>query len=73
MPTQNLLRLLLLLVDDKDGVDNSLFQIWELRFGQKAKFFARLSAKGLVKILKLKLRQDFEVCSFFAADPWLRL
>ena len=37
MPTQNLLRLLLLLVDDEDGVGNSLLQIWELRFGHKAK------------------------------------
>ena len=24
-------------VDDEDGVGNSLLQIWELRFGQKAK------------------------------------
>ena len=35
-------------------------QIWELRFGHKAKLLFRLRAHGLLKILKLKLRQDFE-------------
>ena len=47
MPTQNLLRLLLLMlrnvevvtvayVSDDDRVGNSLVQIWKLRLGQKA-------------------------------------
>ena len=54
-------------VDAEDHVGNSLLQIWELTFGPKAKLLFRLSAKGLVKILKLKFRQDFEagVCSSF--------
>ena len=47
-------------VDDGDCVGNSLFQIWKLRFGHKAKLLFSLSAQGLVKILKLKLRRNFE-------------
>ena len=51
----------------EDHVGNSLLQIWELTFGPKAKLLFRLWAQGLVKILKLKFRQDFEagVCSSF--------
>ena len=45
-------------VDDEDRVAKSLLQIWKLRFGHKAKLLFRLSAQGLVKILKLKFRQD---------------
>ena len=41
-------------------VDNSLVQIWRLKFGHKANFLFRLWARGLVKILKLKFRRDFE-------------
>ena len=54
-------------VDDQDHVGNSLLQIWKLRFGHKAKLLFRLLAQGLVKILNLKFRQDFEavVCSAF--------
>ena len=54
-------------VDAEDHVGNSLLQIWELTFGPKAKLLFRLWAQGLVKILKLKFRQDFEagVCSAF--------
>ena len=48
-------------VDDEDRVGNSLLQIWKLRYGHKAEFLFRLWAQGLVKILKLKFRQDFEV------------
>ena len=48
-------------VDAEDHVGNSLLQIWKLRFGQKAKLLFRLSAQGLVRSLKLKLRRDFEV------------
>ena len=42
-------------------------QIWKVKFGYKVKFLFRLSAQGLVKILKLKFRQDFdaEVWSVF--------
>ena len=29
-------------VDDEDRVDNSLLQIWKLKFGNKANFFFRL-------------------------------
>ena len=54
-------------VDSEDHVGNSLLQIWELTFGPKTKLFFRLRAQGLVKILKLKFRQDFETgaCSAF--------
>ena len=47
-------------VDDEDCIGNSLLQIWELRFGHKAKLLFRLSAQGLVRSLKLKFRRDFE-------------
>ena len=65
-------------VDDEDRVGNSLLQIWELRFGHKAKLLFRLWAQGLVKILKLKFRQDFqaevwEFDQYFAADVLKRL
>ena len=48
-------------------VDKSLVQIWRLKFGHKANFLFRLWAQGLVKILKLKFKRDFEaeVCSVF--------
>ena len=47
-------------VDAEDRVGNSLLQIWELRLGRKAKLLFRLRVQGLIKILKLKFRQDFE-------------
>ena len=49
--------------------------VWICQLGHKAKLFFRLSAQGLVKILKLKFRRYFEagVWSLFAADVWLRL
>ena len=47
-------------VDDEDCVGNSLLQIWKLRNGHNAHLFFRLLAQGLVKILKLKFRRDFE-------------
>ena len=56
----------------KDRVGNSLLQIWKLmRFGQKAKLLFQLWAQGLVKILKLKLRQELKQefgHFFFSAD-----
>ena len=47
-------------VDAEKRVGNSLVQIWKLKFGHKIKFLARFRPQGLVKILKLKLRGDFE-------------
>ena len=57
-------------VDAEDNVGNSLLQIWELTFGSKAKLLFRLWAQGLVKILKLKFRQDLKLqfVQHFAAD-----
>ena len=54
-------------VDSEDHVGNSLLQIWEMTFGPKTKLFFSLRAQELVKILKLKFRQDFETgaCSAF--------
>ena len=54
-------------VDAEDHVGNSLLQIWELTFDPKAKLLFRVRAQGLVKILKLMFRQDFEagICSAF--------
>ena len=55
-------------VDDEDCIGNSLLQISKLRFSQKGKLLFR--AQGLVKILKLKFRQDLqlEFGQFFSAD-----
>ena len=47
-------------VSDEDRVGNSLFQIWKLRFGHRAKLLFSLSAQGLVRSLKLKFWRDFE-------------
>ena len=54
-------------VDDEKRVDNSLVQIWRLKFGHKAKLLFTLWAQGLVKSLKLKFKQNFEteVCLVF--------
>ena len=40
-------------VDDEDRVGNSLLQIWELRFGHKAKL--------CVQTLSIRFGQDFEI------------
>ena len=57
-------------VDDEDCIGNSLLQIWELRIVHKAKLLFRLWAQGLVKILKLKFRQNLklEFGRYFVAD-----
>ena len=49
-------------VDDEKRVDNSLMQIWKVKFGHKVNFFQTVSTRfqGLVKILRLMFRQDFE-------------
>ena len=70
-------------VDDEDRVgNNSLLQISKLRFGQKAKLLFRLRAQGLVKILKLKFRQDLQLeiglffllmfCRGYEVESWSR-
>ena len=41
-------------VDDENRVDNSLVQIWKMKFGQSLVFVQTW------KILKLMFRQDFE-------------
>ena len=46
-------------VDHEDRVGNSWLHTWKLRLGYKAKLLFRLWAQGLVKVLKLKFRQDF--------------
>ena len=57
-------------VDAEDNVGNSLLQIWELTSGPKTKLLFRLWAQGLVKILKVKFRQDLklEFGQYFVAD-----
>ena len=47
-------------VDAQKHVGDSLVQIWKPKFGYKIKSLSRLLAQGLVKILKLKFRRDFE-------------
>ena len=66
-------------VDDVDRVENSLLQIWKLRFGHRAKLLFRLKVQVLVKILKLKFRQDFEAevcwlmfCIGYEVESWWR-
>ena len=65
-------------VDDEKRVDNSLVQIWKVKFGHKVNFLFRLWAQGFKvwsrfwswcssKILKLKFGH------YFAADAWLWL
>ena len=46
-------------VDAEDRAGNSLLKILELRFGHKSKFLFIFWAQSLVKILKLKFKQDF--------------
>ena len=57
-------------IDAEDNVGNSLLQILKLTFGPKSKLLFRLFAQGLVKILKLKFRQDLKLqfVQHFAAD-----
>ena len=43
-------------VDDEEHADNGLVQIWKINFGHKVKLLF-----GLIEILKLMFRQDFEV------------
>ena len=58
----------------EDRVGNSLLQIWKLRFCHKAKLLLGPRAQGLIKILKLKFRQDLklEFGQYFDADVLLR-
>ena len=69
-------------IADDDRVGNNLLQIWTLRFGQKAKLLFRHWAQGLVKILKLKFRQDLQLeigqffllmfCRGYEVESWSR-
>ena len=73
---------LVVVVIDDDLVGYNLLQIWKLRFGQKAKLLMRLWAQGLVKILKLKLRQELKqelgqflllmFCRGYEVESWSR-
>ena len=47
-------------VDAEKRVGNSLLQIRKVKFGIQIKSLFRLSAQGLVKILKFNLRHDFK-------------
>ena len=57
-------------VDNDDLVGKSLLRSLKLRNGHKAKLLFRLWAQGLVKILKLKFRQNLklEFGRYFVAD-----
>ena len=46
-------------VDAEKRFEDSLVQILKLKFGHKVRFLFRLLAQALVKILKLKFRQDW--------------
>ena len=54
---------------DENRVDNSLVQIWKVKFGHIVKFLFTLITRfqGLVKILKLKF------CHYYATEAWLWL
>ena len=56
-------------VDVGKRVDNSLVQIWKLKFGHIVKFLFTLITRfqGLVRILKLKF------CHYYATEAWLWL
>ena len=56
-------------VDDEKRADNSLVQIWKVKFGHIVKFLFTLitTFQGLVKILKLKF------CHYYAIEAWLWL
>ena len=56
-------------VDDEKRVDNSLVQIWKMKFGHIVKFLLTLITRfqGLLKILKLKF------CHYYAIEAWLWL
>ena len=67
-------------VADEHRFGNNLLQISKQRFGKKAKLLFRLWAQGLVKILKLKFRQDLKLefgqfffCWFFVEVMKLNL
>ena len=58
-------------VADEDRVGNNLMQISKLRYSQKVKLLFR--AQGLIKILKLKFRQDLKLEFGQYSDPDVRL
>ena len=61
-------------VDARKLVDDSLVQIWKVKFGNKVNLLFRLWAQGLIKILKVKWNSgDLKFDQYFAADVGLRL
>ena len=67
MPTQNLLRLLMLLINDEDRVGNSLLQNWKPRFGHNPQLLFSLG-----QYFKTRFGQDFNFRFSRDADVWLR-
>ena len=70
-PTQNFVTVAV--VDAEKRVDNSLVQIWKLKFGHNAIFcsgFEHMVWQDFeVKFRRVKLN----FCQYFTADIWLRL
>ena len=52
-------------VDAEIYFDNSLVEIWMLKFGHKAEFLSRLCAQSLVKILKFGWYLEVDAWSWF--------
>ena len=74
MLTQNLLRLLLLLILMlRKRVDDSLVQIWKLKFGHKVKYVFRFWVQSLARSSKFRQYFEAEVCSVFCCWCFLRL
>ena len=64
-------------VGDENRVDNSLVQIWKVKFGHIVKFLFTLITRfqGLVKILKLKFGHYFALLMLgfgYEVQSWLR-
>ena len=64
-------------VDIGKYVDETLVQIWKLKFSQKTECLFRLWDRGLIMFFfKLKFRRHFESLKFgqnYAANGWLKL
>ena len=76
MPTQKLLRLLLLLTatSDEDRVYISLLQIWKLSLVIKLNFVQTLSTRfGQNFEVEVQARFKLKFGQYFAVDVWLRL
>ena len=60
-------------VDDKKRVDDSLVQIWKLKFGHKVKYVFRFWVQSLARSSKFRQYFEAEVCSVFCCWCFLRL